>query len=165
MTFTIRFASPDDVPLILEFIRALAGYEKLAGSVVATEERLRSTLFGERRYAEVLLGEEDGKPVAFALFFHNYSTFLGQPGIYLEDLFVKPAARGRGYGKALLARLARLARERNCGRLEWWVLDWNESAIHFYTKLGAEPMDDWTVFRITGRALETLAASDGDQSG
>ncbi|HEU4521918.1 MAG TPA: GNAT family N-acetyltransferase [Thermoanaerobaculia bacterium] len=159
--FTIREAAPPDVPLILAFIKALAEYERMADQVVATEERVRSTLFGPRRYAEVLIGDEDGQPVAFALFFHNYSTFLGQPGLYLEDLFVKPEARGRGYGKLLLARLARIARERNCGRLEWWVLDWNQPAIDFYRRLGAEPMDEWTVFRVTGDALERLAGQDG----
>ncbi|HUP49945.1 MAG TPA: GNAT family N-acetyltransferase [Thermoanaerobaculia bacterium] len=153
----IRAAAEADVPLILSFIRDLARYEKLEESVVTTEERLRDSLFGERPYAEVLIGEESGQPVAFALFFHNYSTFLGRPGLYLEDLFVKPEARGRGHGRAMLARLARVARERNCGRMEWWVLDWNEPAIAFYRRLGAVPMDDWTVFRLSGEALEKLA--------
>ena len=119
---------------------------------------LRRNLFGERRYAEVLIGEEDGEPVGFALFFHNFSTFLGKPGIYLEDLFVKPDHRGGGYGKALLQRLAQLAVERDCGRLEWAVLDWNEPAIGFYRKLGAVPMEDWTIFRLSGAALHDLAA-------
>ncbi len=155
--FAIRAAGEDDVPLILQFIRDLAEYERLADKVIATEERLRESLFGNPRFAEVILGEEDGAPVGFALFFHNYSTFLAQPGIYLEDLFVKPEARGHGYGKALLARLAQLARERGCGRVEWAVLDWNAPSIAFYKALGAVPMDDWTVFRLTGTALVKLA--------
>ena len=157
MTFEIRSATVADVPLILEFIRALARYEKLEHEAVATEDRLRESLFGDRRYAEVLIGDEGGAPVAFALFFHNYSTFLARPGIYLEDLFVNPQARGRGYGKAMLVRLAQIAVERGCGRLEWWVLDWNSPAIEFYKKMGAVPMDEWTVFRVTGPALEKLA--------
>ena len=156
--FQIRPATKADVSLILTFIRDLAEYERLASSVVATEELLRTTLFGAKAYAEVLIGEEGGAPVAFALFFHNYSTFLGRPGLYLEDLFVRPDARGRGYGRAMLVRLAQIARERQCGRLEWWVLDWNEPAIEFYRRLGAVPMDEWTVFRVTGKALEDLAA-------
>ena len=155
--FAIRAATDADVPLILQFIRDLAEYERLSHKVVATEERLRQSLFGSPRFAEVIVGEEDGTPVGFALFFHNYSTFLAQPGIYLEDLFVKLDARGRGYGKALLARLAQLARERGCGRVEWAVLDWNTPSIDFYKALGALPMDEWTVFRLTGDALETLA--------
>lgn len=138
-------------------MKRLADYEKLSREVVATEEGLRETLFGERRYAEVLIGYADGEAVAFALYFHNYSTFLGKPGIYLEDLFVLPDRRGSGYGRAMLRRLARLAVERGCGRLEWWVLDWNESAIGFYESLGAVPMDEWTVFRVTDDALEELA--------
>ena len=154
--FAIRDATPSDVPLILGFIRGLARYEKLEHEVVATDEQLQATLF-ERRYAEVIIGEEDGAPVAFALFFHNYSTFLGRPGVYLEDLFVIPEARGRGYGEAMLRRLAQIAIERDCGRLEWWVLDWNEDAIGFYKRLGAVPMDEWTVFRVTGDALRKLA--------
>ncbi|HEV2719910.1 MAG TPA: GNAT family N-acetyltransferase [Thermoanaerobaculia bacterium] len=155
--FAIRAATESDVPLILQFIRDLAEYERLLHKVVATEEMLRASLFGNPRFAEVIIGEEDGTAVGFALFFHNYSTFLAQPGIYLEDLFVKPEARGRGYGKALLARLAQLARERGCGRVEWAVLDWNTPSIDFYKSLGAAPMDDWTVFRLTGEALERLA--------
>ena len=153
----IRTATQGDVPQILEFIRALAEYEKLAHKVVATEELLHRTLFGPRPYAEVLLAEDDGKPVGFALFFHNYSTFLARPGIYLEDLFVIPEARGRGYGKALLARLARLAIERECGRVEWAVLDWNAPSIAFYESLGAQMLTDWKIFRLTGEALEELA--------
>jgi GNAT superfamily N-acetyltransferase len=156
MAFEIREAAESDVPLILQFIRDLAEYEKLAHLVVATEEQLRSTLFGTVRLAEVLIASEDGAPAGFALFFHNYSTFLGQPGIYLEDLFVKPEFRGRGYGKALLVRLAQIARDRNCGRVEWAVLNWNEPAIAFYKSLGARPMDEWTVFRLTGEELERM---------
>jgi GNAT superfamily N-acetyltransferase len=155
---SIRPASEADVPLILRFIRELAEYERLLHEVVATEDALRATLFGARPAAEVVIAEEDGgEPLGFALFFQNYSTFLAQPGIYLEDLFVRPEARGRGVGRALLAHLAALARERGCGRLEWWVLDWNESAIRFYRSLGAQAMDDWTVFRLTGEPLRRLA--------
>jgi GNAT superfamily N-acetyltransferase len=153
----IRPAVEADVPLILRFIRELAEYERLLHEVVATEDRLRETLFGVRPAAEVVIAEQNGEPTGFALFFHNYSTFLAQPGIYLEDLYVRPEARGRGAGRALLAHLARLARERGCGRMEWWVLDWNESAVRFYRSLGARPMDDWTVFRLTGPDLERLA--------
>ena len=153
----IRTADESDVPLILQFIRWLAEYEKLPHEVVATEEILRATLFGHPRFAEVLIGEAGGDPVAFALFFHNFSTFLGRPGIYLEDLFVKAEMRGRGYGKALLTRLAAIAKSRNCGRLEWAVLNWNESAVRFYESLGARPMNEWTVYRVTGEALDRLA--------
>ena len=153
----IRSATEADVPLILYFIKELAVYEKLAHKVVADENSLRRTLFGERPFAEVIFAEENGEALGFALFFHNYSTFLARPGIYLEDLFVKPEARGRGYGKALLAQLARIALERDCGRVEWAVLNWNEPSINFYKALGAVPMDDWTVFRLTGEALEKLA--------
>jgi GNAT superfamily N-acetyltransferase len=156
--FSIRFATEPDVPTILAFIKGLAEYESLTHEVQATEAQLRGSLFGARPYAEVLIGEHEGRAVGFALFFHNYSTFLGRPGIYLEDLFVLPELRGRGFGKALLARLAALAVERECGRLEWAVLDWNAPAIGFYTKLGAVPMDEWTVFRLTGEALVALAA-------
>ncbi|HEX7150346.1 MAG TPA: GNAT family N-acetyltransferase [Thermoanaerobaculia bacterium] len=152
----IRTATIDDVPLILRFIRDLATYEKLAHAVVATEETLRETLF-TKRYAEVVIAEHDGQPAGFALFFHNYSTFLGKPGIYLEDLFVRPEMRGLGYGKALLAHLAALAVERNCGRVEWAVLDWNDPAMNFYKSLGASPVDEWTIFRLTGDALRNLA--------
>jgi GNAT superfamily N-acetyltransferase len=155
--FEIKPATIEDVPLILDFIKALAKYEKLAHEVVATEEILRETLFGKHAHAEVVIGYLDNKPVSFALFFHNFSTFLGRSGIYLEDLFVKPEARGLGIGQKKLAYLAKLAKERKCGRLEWWVLDWNESAINFYKKLGAIPMDEWTVFRVTGEALDKLA--------
>ena len=151
-------ATEEDVPLILSLIRELAEYEKLSDEVVATEEGLRDNLFGRRRYAEVLIAEQGGTPAGFALFFHNFSTFLGKPGIYLEDLYVKPEFRGAGIGKELLVHLARLAKGRDCGRLEWWVLDWNEPAMGFYGKLGAVPMDDWTVYRVAGEALEDLAS-------
>lgn len=155
--FKIREATEEDIPLILNFIKELAEYEKLSHEVVATEGALRETLFGETRYAEVILGFDGGDPVGFALFFHNYSTFLAQPGLYLEDLYVRPEARGKGSGRKMLQHLARIAKKRNYGRIEWWVLDWNETAIRFYKKLGASPMDDWTVFRVAGEALENLA--------
>jgi GNAT superfamily N-acetyltransferase len=155
----IREATEADVPLILQFIRDLADYERLADRVVATEEMLRRTLFGSPRFAEVLIAEEDGAPAGFALFFHNYSTFLGQPGIYLEDLFVREEMRGRGIGKALLARLARIARERGCGRVEWAVLDWNAPSIAFYRSIGAISLDDWMTMRLTGSVLDTLGSS------
>jgi GNAT superfamily N-acetyltransferase len=157
---TIRPANREDVPLILAFIRELAAYEKLAHEVVATEDGLAETLFGRDRRAEVLIAELDRAPVGFALFFHSYSTFLGRSGIFLEDLFVRPEARGHRIGRALLAHLAAVAVSRGCGRLEWSVLDWNESAIGFYRKLGAAAMDDWTVYRLTGTALAQLAADD-----
>src|SRR5262245_8041180 len=153
----IREATQSDVPLILQFIKDLADYERLADRVVATEELLRRTLFGNPRFAEVLIAEDDGAPAGFALFFHNYSTFLGQPGIYLEDLFVRQEMRGKGYGKALLARLARIARERGCGRVEWAVLDWNTPSIDFYRSIGAISLDDWMIMRLTGKALDALA--------
>lgn len=155
--FRIRSATPQDVPLILQFIRELAEYERLSDAVVATESDLHATLFAEQRFAEVLLAEADGEPAGFALFFHNYSTFLGRPGIYLEDLYIRPDLRGRGYGRALMAHLAALAVERNCGRMEWSVLNWNEPAIDFYRKIGALPRDQWTVFRLKGEALLALA--------
>ena len=153
----IRQATEADVTLILRFIRDLAIYEKLEHRVIATEESLRRTLFGTPRFAEVVFASVDKVEVGFALFFHNYSTFLGQPGIYLEDLFVTPEMRGRGVGKALLAHLARLARERGCGRLEWAVLKWNTPSIEFYKRLGAVPMEEWDVYRLTGDALDRLA--------
>jgi GNAT superfamily N-acetyltransferase len=152
----IRPATPDDVPLILQFIRELAEYERLAHEVSATEEQLRATLFGARPVAEVVIASHDDAPAGFAVFFANYSTFLGRPGLYLEDLFVRPDARGNGIGRALLEYLARLTVDRGWGRLEWRVLDWNEPSIAFYKKLGAEPLDDWTVFRVTGNALLRL---------
>lgn len=153
----IRPAEPTDVPLVLDFIRRLAEYERLAHEVVATEAELERWLFGERRYAEVVIAEWDARPAGFALYFHNFSTFLGRPGIYLEDLFVDPELRGRGIGRALLAHLAALAVERGCGRLDWWVLDWNQDAIRFYRSLGAVPKDEWTVYRLTGDALQRMA--------
>ena len=158
----IRSATTADVPLILDFIKALAEYERLADRVVATEDKVRATLFGNPRYAEVIIAEDGGEPVGFALFFHNYSTFLAQPGIYLEDLFVKPEARGKGFGKALLARLAQIAKSRNCGRVEWAVLDWNEPSIRFYESIGAVGLDDWRIFRLAGDALTSLANSGAE---
>ncbi len=154
--YKIRFAEKKDVPLILEFIKELADYEKMLNEVVATEELLAESLF-ERKMAEVIIGEYKNKPVAFALFFHNFSTFLGKPGIYLEDLYVKPEARGKGIGKTMLAFLAKLCVDRKCGRLEWSCLDWNKPAIEFYKQMGAAPMDEWTVYRICGDALDELA--------
>ena len=159
MTISIRPAAPADLPLIAQLIRDLADYEKLAHEVRFDEAVLREKLFGPRPYAEVLIGELDGAAQGFALFFHNFSTFEGKPGIYLEDLFVRPAARGSGLGKALLARLAALALERDCARLEWSVLDWNEPAIGFYRKLGARLMDEWTVMRVDGADLARLGAA------
>jgi GNAT superfamily N-acetyltransferase len=154
----IRPATPADVPTVARLIRALAEYERLAHEVVLDEARLRDHLFGPRSFAEVLIAEDAGTPVGFALFFHNYSTFLARPGVYLEDLFVLPEYRGRGHGKALFVALARLAVARGCGRLEWAVLDWNEPAVGFYKSLGAVPMDEWTVYRLTGDALARLGA-------
>jgi GNAT superfamily N-acetyltransferase len=153
----VREAIPDDVPLILSLIKELAEYERLSHEVVATEDSLKEWLFGERPVAEVLIGEYGEQPAGFALYFHNFSTFLGKPGIYLEDLYVRPRFRRSGIGKSMLAHLARLARERGCGRVEWSVLDWNEPSIRFYESLGAVAMDDWTVHRMTGEALERLA--------
>ena len=150
-----RWAVRDDVPLILNLIRALADYEHMLDQVVATEEELAYWLF-EAKKAEVLFVQEQGSVVGFALFFHNFSTFLGRAGLYLEDLYVLPEHRGKGYGKALLRQLARLAMERECGRLEWWCLDWNAPSIAFYRSVGAQPMDDWTVYRLTGDALRSL---------
>ena len=154
----LRGATPDDVPLILQFIRDLAEYERLLDACVATEEQVRETLFGAKPYAEVIIAEWDSKPAGFALFFHNYSTLLARPGIYLEDLYVRPEYRGYGIGKALLGCLAALAVERKCGRLEWAVLNWNEPAIGFYRSLGAVPQDEWKVYRVTGDALDRLAS-------
>lgn len=159
-TIRIEPATEAQVPLILEFIRGLAEYERLAHEVAATEESLRRSLFGPRPDAEVVIAYADGEPAGFALFFHNYSTFLGKRGLYLEDLFVKPAFRGLGIGRELLRYLARLAVERGCGRFEWWVLDWNEPAIRFYESLGARAMSDWTIYRLTGSALERLATAE-----
>lgn len=160
--FYIRFASKNDTGQILSFIRELAAYEKLEDEVEATEQNLKKYLFGENAKAEVVFGEFKEEPVGFALFFHNFSTFLGRPGIYLEDLFIKPNHRGKGYGKVMLSFLAQTATERNCGRLEWSVLDWNEPAIGFYEKLGAVPMDEWTVYRLTGVSLIKMADEFGD---
>jgi GNAT superfamily N-acetyltransferase len=154
---TLRPATPSDVPLILHFIRGLAEYERLAHECVATEQQLHRTLFGERPSAEVVLAFVGTEPAGFALFFHNYSTFLAQPGLYLEDLYVEPQMRGHGVGHALLAHLAAIAESRECGRFEWSVLDWNVDAIGFYEKLGARGMHDWTVYRLTGDALRRLA--------
>jgi GNAT superfamily N-acetyltransferase len=158
LILSIRSATPADISLIGQFIRDLAEYEKLAHEVRFDEAVMAQKLFGPRTFAEVLIGEIDGTPQGFALFFHNFSTFEGRPGIYLEDLFVRPDARGSGLGKALLGKLAALAVERDCARLEWSVLDWNTPAIDFYKALGARPMDEWTVYRVDGDALTDLAA-------
>jgi GNAT superfamily N-acetyltransferase len=155
--FQIRPAGVEDVPIVLQLIRDLAAYERAPDEVVATEEQLVDVLFGERPVAEVLLAFEEGSPVGFAIYFYNFSTWLGRPGLYLEDLFVKPDKRGKGYGRALLVELAKIARDRECGRMEWAVLDWNEPAIKFYRALGAKPMDEWTVFRLTGEEIAKLA--------
>jgi GNAT superfamily N-acetyltransferase len=156
VTLAIRPAERADVPVIAELIRGLARFEKMEDEVTMTEDRLAASLFGERRYAETLIADQDGEPVGFALFFHNFSTFLAQPGIYLEDLFVLPDHRGGGIGRALLKELARLAVERGCGRLEWAVLDWNRDAIGFYERLGARPNSEWTVYRLAGEGLTSL---------
>lgn len=156
---TFRFAQPEDAALILRFIRGLAEYEKMTDEVVATEELLREWIF-EKGKAEVLFAVADGTEVGFALFFHNFSTFLGRAGIYLEDLFVLPEHRGHGYGKALLKRLAAITVERGCGRMEWSCLDWNAPSIAFYKSMGAVPMDEWTVYRLTGETLQRAAASE-----
>ena len=155
--FAIRPATAADVPIILELIRALATYERAPNEVTATEDGLNKVLFGEKPAAEVLLAFENETAVGFAVFFHNFSTWLGRPGLYLEDLFVRPEDRGKGYGRALLIHLAKIARDRGCGRMEWAVLDWNDPAIQFYHKLGAKPMDEWTVFRLTRDAIAKLA--------
>ena len=156
----IESATERDVPVILRMIKGLAEYERLGDYVIATEEKLRATLFGPRPAAEVLIGYDGSTPVGFALFFQNYSTFLAQPGIYLEDLFVVPEARGHGYGRQLLAHLARIAGERSCGRLEWSVLDWNEPAINFYRKIGADILPDWRVCRMDESSIARLADSE-----
>jgi len=154
--FKLRFAQRDDTNLILDFIKGLAEYENLSHAVVATEDILRESLF-ERKVAEVIIGEYQGKTVSFAIFFHNFSTFLGQPGIYLEDLFVKPEYRGKGIGTIMLSYLAKLAKERGCGRFEWSCLDWNQPSIEFYKSMGAVVMEEWSVYRVTGDALDQLA--------
>src|SRR5215475_9305471 len=156
---TIRQAHVKDVPIILELIRDLATYERAPDEVTATEKQLVDVLFGERPAAEVLLAFERQSPVGFAVYFYNFSTWLGRAGLYLEDLFVKPEKRGKGYGRALLVHLAKIAERRDCGRMEWAVLDWNEPAIKFYRALGAKPMHEWTVFRLTGDTIGTLASS------
>jgi GNAT superfamily N-acetyltransferase len=157
MTLLIRPGEKGDVPVIAELIRGLARFERLEDQVTMTEEKLTRSMFGDRPYAETLIAEDDGKPVGFALFFHNFSTFLGRPGLYLEDLFVLPEGRGKGVGRKLLERLAQVAVERDCGRLEWAVLDWNKDAIRFYERLGARPNEDWTIYRLTGEPLRALA--------
>ncbi len=153
---TFRYAERKDVPLILQFIKDLAEYEKMLDEVVADEATLEEWIFDQKK-AEVIFSMEEGKEVGFALFFHNFSTFLGRAGLYLEDLFVQPEHRGKGYGKRILQKLASIAVERKCGRLEWWCLDWNQPSIDFYLSLGAEPMSDWTVYRIAGDTLQNLA--------
>ena len=158
--FEIRPARIEDVPIILELIRDLATYERAPNEVTATEEQLVEVLFGEKPVAEVLLAFEGKSPVGFAVFFYNFSTWLGRPGLYLEDLFVKPEKRGKGYGRALLVDLAKIARDRGCGRMEWAVLNWNDPAIQFYRKLGAKPMEEWTVFRLTRNGIAELAKSE-----
>src|SRR6266487_464770 len=158
--FKIRAAHVADVPIILQLIRDLATYERAPNEVWATEEQLVDVLFGKKPAAEVLLAFEGKSPVGFAVFFHNFSTWLGRPGLYLEDLFVKPEARGKGYGRALLVELAKIASDRGCGRMEWAVLDWNEPAIKFYRSLGAKPMEEWTVFRLTSDGIAKLAHSE-----
>ena len=159
MELTFRFAEAADTPLILEFIKKLADYEHMLDQVVADEATLADQLF-EKMNAEVLFALEDGEDVGFALFFHNFSTFLGRAGLYLEDLFILPEHRGKGYGKAILQKLAAIAVERGCGRMEWWCLDWNQPSIGFYKSLGAEPMSDWTVYRLAGKTLRDLAEPD-----
>jgi GNAT superfamily N-acetyltransferase len=158
-SFEIRTTTEADVPVILSLIRELADYERAPDAVVTNEAGLREVLFGPQRSAEVLLAFEEGEPAGFAVYFYNFSTWLGQPGLYLEDLFVRPTVRGKGYGRALLERLAQIAQERGCGRMEWAVLNWNDPAIQFYKKLGAEPMAEWTVFRLTRDGIARLAES------
>ena len=160
----IRTTTEADIPVILDLIRQLAEYEREPEAVVATEAGLRDVLFGAHRSAETLLALENDKPVGFAVYFYNFSTWLGRPGLYLEDLFVLPSVRGKGYGRALLERLAQIAHERGCGRMEWAVLDWNEPAIQFYKKLGAAPMSEWTVFRLTQEGIAKLAGADASRA-
>ena len=160
--FQIQPATVADVPVILQLIRELAEYERAPNDVLATEEQLREVLFSETPAAQVLIGREGGEPVAFAVYFFNFSTWLGRAGLYLEDLFVRPELRGKGYGKALLMRLAQIARERGCGRMEWSVLDWNDPAIQFYKKLGSRAIDEWTVYRLTGDGIRSLASAGSD---
>src|SRR5690349_8451074 len=163
LPFRIRFAQVQDIPTVLSLIHALAEYERAPDEVIATEALLKENLFSAPPAAEVLLVEENGEPVGFALFFHNFSTWMGRRGLYLEDLFVRPDKRGRGYGRALLVRLAQIARDRECGRMEWAVLDWNEPALQFYRKLGARPNEEWTIYRLTGDGIARLAAEDGSK--
>lgn len=153
--FKVRFAQEQDISLILKFIKALADYEGLLDQVVATEDVLFDSLF-VKRSAEVVIGEYQGEPVGFALFFHNFSTFLGKYGLYLEDLYIKPKMRGRGFGKRMFRYLGTVAKERGCDRIDWWCLNWNEPSIRFYKSIGAKPMDEWTVYRLTGDALDRL---------
>ena len=155
-SFSLRFAIPKDTSLILQMIRELAEFEKLLDEVVADEKTLHKSLFEDAKAPEVLIAEENGHPVGFVLFFHNFSTFLGRKGIYIEDLYIREEVRGKGYGEALLKEICKLAKNRNCGRVEWWVLDWNQRAIHFYKKIGAIPMSEWTVFRVTETAIDHL---------
>jgi GNAT superfamily N-acetyltransferase len=155
--FFIKKTTKKDIPTILKFIKLLAEYEKLPSEAKATAKQLEKTLFGKTKYAECVIAYNGKNPVGFALFFHNYSTWLGKPGLYLEDLFVKPEYRGKGYGKTLLKYLAKIAKERDCGRFEWSCLDWNRPSIEFYKKLGAKPMDEWTVYRVSGESLKRLA--------
>jgi GNAT superfamily N-acetyltransferase len=157
--FSIRNATVADLPIILQLVRDLATYERAPNEVTATEEQLRNVLFGARPVAEVRLAFEAETAIGFAVFFHNFSTWLGRPGLYLEDLFVKPDARGKGYGRALLVDLAKIARARGCGRMEWAVLNWNEPAIQFYKKIGAQPLDEWQIFRLTRDGIAKLAES------
>lgn len=161
---TIRDAVPADCPTILQFIRALAEYEKLAHEVVATEAQLHATLFAEHPKSFCMIAEENSVAVGFAVYFYNYSTFLGRHGLYVEDVFVAPEARGKGVGQKLFAALAARAMERDCGRMEWWVLDWNEPAIEFYRRLNAEAMSEWTVYRLSGNDLAALAASEAKEA-
>lgn len=158
MSTTIRWAEEKDIQTLLQLIRELAIYEKLENEAVATEDALRKHLFGDRKFAEAVIAESKGRPVGFALFFHNFSTFLGRPGLYLEDLFVKPDFRGQGIGLALLAHVAKIARDRDCGRMEWSVLNWNQSAIDLYLKLGATPMSEWSVYRLKAEEIAVLAS-------
>ncbi len=158
--FSIRSGSDADVPLILRLIRELADYERAPRDAVATEDQLREVLYGANPAAEVLLAFANEEPIGFAVYFFNFSTWLGRPGLYLEDLFVRPEVRGHGYGRALLQRLAQIAQDRGCGRMEWAVLNWNEPAIQFYNKLGAKPMDDWTVYRLTSEGISNLAGGN-----
>ncbi|WP_352400648.1 GNAT family N-acetyltransferase [Anaerotignum sp.] len=159
MELSFRFANKADSPLIMQFIRELADYEKMLDEVVATEALLEEWIFDQRK-AEVIFAMVEGVEIGFALFFHNFSTFLGKSGIYLEDLYIKEEFRGFGYGRKFLAKLAKIAVDRRCGRLEWWCLDWNQPSIHFYLSLGAEPMKDWTVYRLSGETLHSLARGD-----